>query len=120
MIYIAPITVIIATGIFNLTLLHSFIGCYFEYLSLSHLQVCVVSLSRLYEFKDFFPCSFLSPSLKGANTFWKLWGIIGGFNESRRQISSEVGKIADESMGAIRFCTTQKGDLFLGSRSHGG
>ena len=37
--------------------------------------------------------------------------MIDGFNESRRKISSGIEKTADESISAIRFGTTPKGDL---------
>ena len=37
--------------------------------------------------------------------------MVDGFNESRRQIASGVEKTADESMSAIHFYTTPKGDL---------
>ena len=49
--------------------------------------------------------------LKGIDKFWKVWGVIGGFNESRRQIDSGVVKPSYESMSSIHFCTTPKGDL---------
>ena len=48
---------------------------------------------------------------KGTNKFWKIRGLIDGFNDSRRYISSGVGKTADESISAIQFFTTTKGDL---------
>ena len=37
--------------------------------------------------------------------------MIDRFNESRRQISSGIGKTVDESMSAIQFRTTTKGYL---------
>ena len=68
-------------------------------------------MTRFKEFRTFWPCSFVDPLVKGIDKFWKIRGIYGGFNESRRQISSGVRKTSDESMSAIRFCTTPKGDL---------
>ena len=47
----------------------------------------------------------------GSDNFWKVRGIIDGFNESRRQTASGVEKTADESMSAIQFRTTPKEDL---------
>ena len=37
--------------------------------------------------------------------------LIDGLNEACSNISSSYIKVGDESMGAIRFCTTSKGDL---------
>ena len=59
----------------------------------------------------FCPNYFVDPSVKGTNNFWKVCGIIDGFNESCRQISSGVGKMADKLMSAMQFCTITKGDL---------
>ena len=101
----------LANELFYITLLHSLIGYYFEYLSLSPFQVCGVSLTRFKYFKVFWSCSFTSPSVKGANNFWKSRGVVDGFNELRRKISSGKVKSTDESMSSIRFCTTPKGNL---------
>ena len=50
-------------------------------------------------------------SVKVTDKFWKIRGIIVGFNKSRRRIASGVEKKVDESMSAIRFFTTPKVDL---------
>ena len=68
-------------------------------------------LTRFKEFRKFWPSSLVDPSVNGTDNFWKILGPIDGFNESRRNIASGVEKMADESMGAIRFCTTPKGYL---------
>ena len=65
-------------------------------------------LTRIKEFRAFLPCYFVDPLVKGTDNFWKICGLIDGFNESRRKIASGVGKTADESMSAIQFCTTTK------------
>ena len=101
----------IPTELFYLPLLHSFIGHHFEYVSLSPLQVCGGYLTRFKEFKAFFPYFFTTPKVKGIDNFWKVQGIIGGFNDSNRQIASGVVKTAGESMGDISFRITPKGDL---------
>ena len=49
--------------------------------------------------------------VKGIDILWKVRRIIGGFNESGRQIGSGVGKMADESTIAIQFHTNPKGYL---------
>ena len=48
---------------------------------------------------------------KVTNNFWKVWGIIDGFNNSRRNISSGVENKSYQSMSVIWFRTTSKGDL---------
>ena len=49
--------------------------------------------------------------VNGTDNFCKVRGIIDGFNNSRRKIASGVVKTAYESMSAIQFFTTPKGDL---------
>ena len=90
----------------------SFHGCFFDYLPIFlHLQVCGISLTSFKYFWTFRPCSFVDPLVKVVDNFWKICGLIDGFNESRSQIASGKEKTADESMSAIRFRTTPKGDL---------
>ena len=78
---------------------------------LSPLQVCDISLTMIKEFRKFWPSSFVDPSVKGTDNFWKIRGLIDGLNGSRRQIASGVEKTADDPTSAILFCTTPKGDL---------
>ena len=68
-------------------------------------------MTRFKKFRTFWPCSFVDSLVKVTDNFWKIRGLIDRFNESRRQIDSGKEKIADESMSAIRFRTTPKGDL---------
>ena len=85
-------TSMLAIGLFYLTQLYSFIGCFFEYLPLFlPLQICGISLTSFKDFRTFWPCSFVDPLVKGTDNFWKICGLIDGFNESRRQIASGVG-----------------------------
>ena len=93
----------LATELFYLTIIHSFIGYYFECLTLSTLQVCGVSFTRFKYFKAFWACPFTTPMVKGIDKLWKLRGIIDGFNNPRRYIASGVVKTADNSMSAIRI-----------------
>ena len=105
-------TYILAIELFYLTQICSFLGCFFEYLPLFlPLQVCVIYLTRFNKFRTFFPCSFIDSSVKVTDNFWKIHVMVGGFNESRRQISSGAEKTSDESMSTIQFCTTPKVDL---------
>ena len=46
-----------------------------------------MSLTRFKDFRTFWPCSFVYLSVKGTANFYKVRGLIGGFNESRRQIN---------------------------------
>ena len=105
-------TYILAIGLFYRTQLFSFHGCFFEYLPLFiNLQVCGISLTRFKKFRIFWPCSFVDPLVKVTDKFWKIRGLIDGFNESLRQIASGVEKTADDSMSTIQVHTNPKGDL---------
>ena len=96
-------TYILAIELFYLTQLFSFHGCFFEYLPLFiPIEVCGMSLTRFKDFMTFWPCSFVDPLVKGTDNFWKMRGLIDGFNESRRQIASSAGKTVDESMSAMQ------------------
>ena len=68
-------------------------------------------MTRLKEFRTFWPGSFVDPLVKVADNLWKIRGLIDGFNELRRQIDSGREKTTDKSMSAIQFHTTPKGDL---------
>ena len=106
MISIIIIVVSFATKPFYITLIHSFIRCYFEYLPLSNLQFCRISLTRFNYLKNFWTGPFVSPSVKVTYTLWKVYGIIYGFKYLRRNIYSGVEKSEDNSMGSISFQTT--------------
>ena len=113
--YVA-ITIVICTSMlvifFCRTKLCSFHGCFFDYLSIFiHLQFCGISLTRFNEFRTFWPCSFVDPLVKGTDKLWKIRGLIGRFNESRKKLLQGKEKYADESMNAIKSRTTPKGDL---------
>ena len=54
----------------------------------------------------FWPFPFPSQSVKGLDTFCRVWGFIGRFKKLRRNIYSGVEKMPDELMSAIRFRTT--------------
>ena len=104
-------TVMISIETFYLTQLCSFIGYLLEYLTLSPLQVCGISLTSFNDFKAFWTCSFTNPTVKGIYNFWKVRGLIDGFNNSCRQIVSGLVRNANESISAIHYHTTPKGDL---------
>ena len=99
---------------------------FLEYLPIFlHLQVCGISLTRFKEFRRFWPCSFVDPLVKVTDKFWKIRGLIDGFNESRRQISSGREKpqmsqwVPYNYVPPLKeiYCTTH---IYLGSRSHWG
>ena len=81
------------------------------YLYFSIFQVCGISLTRFKEYMKFCPSYFVDPLVKGTDNFWKICGLIDGFNESHMQIASGEGKTADELMSAIQIHKTPKGDL---------
>ena len=83
------------------------------------LQVCGRSLVRFKKFRMFWPSSFLALLVKYTDNFWKIRGLIDGFNEPRRQITSGVEKTVDESMSAIWFHTTPN-DLLSQDRADNG
>ena len=119
------ITVMLTTDLFYLTLLHLFIGCYFENLSLSTSHVCGIFLKRFKDFKTFWPCYFTSTSVKGIYNFWKFRGIINGFNEYQMQIASVVKKWQMSKLVPYTFVPPLKviyhsDTTFLGRRSHWG
>ena len=114
--YVA-LTIVVCTSMLGIEIFYrtqpsSFHGCFFVYLPIFlHLQICGISLTMFMEFRTFWPCSFVDPLVKVTNNFWKICGLIDGFNGSRRQIASGKEITADESMSAIQFRTTPKGDL---------
>ena len=75
-------------------LLSLFISWIFHWVltSLYPLQVCSISWTRFKEFRKFWPCSFVDTSVKGNGNFWKVRGLIDGFNELHRHIASGVEK----------------------------
>ena len=84
----------LAIELFYRTQLCSFHGCFFDYLPMFlHLQVCGISLTRFKEFRTFWTCSFFDLLVKGTNNFWKVRGLIDGFNELRRKIASGKEKL---------------------------
>ena len=68
---IVLINIIFSTELCYLALVHSFIGCYFEYLPLSPLDVCDVSLTGLNEFTAFWSGYFTFPEGIGTFNLWK-------------------------------------------------
>ena len=79
--------------------------------SIYPVQVYDIYLTLFKDFKEFWPSLFTSQSVKCVYNFWKLRGIIDGFNGSLRYISSWVKKTADESICDIHFHDPPTGDL---------
>ena len=69
------------------------------------IQVFGISLTRFNEFKAFWTCYFTSPLEKYVYYFWKVRGIIDGFNESRRHISFGMKRIVDVSKSYTQCIT---------------
>ena len=70
-------------------------------ISIYTLQVCIIHLTSFKEVRAFWISPFISPLVKVIHNLCKVRGIIGGFNDSRRQIASGMGKMAYESMCVI-------------------
>ena len=70
--------------------------------------MCSVYLTRFKEFKSLCPCSFTSTPVKGADNFWIVQGIIGGFGKLFMKTSLGVENTADESMSTVQFHTINK------------
>ena len=101
MISVILITVMLAIELLYLTQFRSFLGCFFStYLSL-FLYVCGLSLTTFKEFGIFWLCYFVDPLVKVTDNFWKVCGMIDGFNELHRQIASGVDKMVVDSISAI-------------------
>ena len=109
---IVNFTSMLTIELFYLTQLCSFLGCFFEYLPLFlPWQVCDTSLTRIKDFRTFWPCYFVDPSVKGTDNFWKIRGLIDVFNESRRHIYSGVKKWHMRWWVPYDFIPPPKGDL---------
>ena len=80
----------------------------FEYLPVSPLHVCSVSLTRIDYFKDLWPCYLHYPLVNVKDNFWRVREIIDGFNNLCWKITSGAEKTAYESMSSIRSHTTPK------------
>ena len=83
---------IYAWNLIILSYTNSFISSVYLWVLTSHytLHVCCISLKRFKQFRLFWPSSFVDPLIKGTNNFWKVRGLIDGFNEFLRQIASGV------------------------------
>ena len=75
------------------------------------LYICGFSLTRFKEFKELWPWYFYSPLVKDIDTFWRVRGLIEGFNKFHRNINLGLEKTADKLMSVIWFLTTSKGYL---------
>ena len=81
----------LATELFYITLGHYFIGYYFEYLPLSPLQVCVVSLAGFKDIKEYWSMLLHHSDSKRYIYLMESLRIIYRFNNSRRQIAVNEG-----------------------------
>ena len=96
LISIVLFTSMLSIELFNLTLLYSFLGCFFEYSPLFiPYRFSVYNLQGLRVSRRFGLVPSLIHQYKGTNHFWKFCGLVEGFNKSRRQIASGVEKLAD-------------------------
>ena len=69
------------------------------------------SLTRGKEFRNYWPQGFELEADKATDEWWRGKLLIDGFNAICKNISASFLKVGDESMSAIRFWTTAKGNL---------
>ena len=62
-------------------------------------------------FRKYFPRGFDLEGYKEEDEWWRARLLIYGFNKACSNIAASYLKVGYESMSAIRFCTTSKGDL---------
>ena len=79
--------------------------------SFSLLKIFSVSSTIFNNLRVFWPYYLLWWSKKSTDTFWRVFGIIGGDNKSYQNIYSVVGKMCNESTRTILLQTLLKGDL---------
>ena len=82
---------------------------YTNTISIHH--ICSISLTRGNEFRNYWPNIFEAGEGKASDEWCRERLSIDGFNEACKNISAISLKVRDESMGAIVFQTTAKGNL---------
>ena len=89
------------------------------------LKVCGISFTRFKDFMMFWTCPFVDLPLTGTNNFWRVRGLIDGFNESRRQIDYGVERRQTSRWVPYNFVPPLRDiynttTIFLGRRSYWG
>ena len=74
-------------------------------------HIFVISLNREKEFRQYWPKLFESEEDKATDEWWMRKLLIDIFNAVCKNIIASSLKVGDESMSAISFWTTVKGDL---------
>ena len=83
---------------------------YTNTLFLSH-HICGISITSEKELRNHWPKVFELEEEKATYKWWRAKLSINCFNETCNNISASSLKFGDESMSAIRFWTTTKGNL---------
>ena len=74
-------------------------------------QISGISLTRGKQFRRFWTQGFESEADKNTDEWCRAKLIFDGFNTAYKNIAASFFKVGDESMSAIRFRTTAKGNL---------
>ena len=74
-------------------------------------QISGISLTRRKQFIRFWPQGFDSEAYMNTDEWWREKLLSDGFNTACKNIAASFLKVGDESMSAIRFWTTAKGNL---------
>ena len=74
-------------------------------------QIAGISLTRGKEFRKYWPQGFELEADKATYEWWREILLIYGFNAACKNIAASFMKVGDESMGAIHFWETAKGNL---------
>ena len=74
-------------------------------------QIPGISITRGMELRKCWPQVFESEADKATDEWWSAKLLFDGFNTACNNIAASFLKVGDESMSAIRFRTTAKGNL---------
>ena len=74
-------------------------------------QISGIYLTRGKEFRKYWPQRFESEADKAKDEWWREIFLIDDFNAACKNIADSFLKVGDESMSAIRFRKTTKGNL---------
>ena len=73
-------------------------------------HICSISHIRGKEFRKYWTQGFDSEEENDSYKWWRERLLINGFNKAWKNIAASYLKVGNESMSAIRFWTTEKGD----------
>ena len=74
-------------------------------------QISFISLTKVKEFRKYWPKVFESEEYKSSDEWWRGNFLSNGFITACKNIDVSYLKVGDDSMSEIRFRTTAKGNL---------